>query len=132
MSMVVACAGYQDGRRVADLDVAECGSFPDNPARFVWVGLYEPSEELLRVLQRQFGLHDLAVEDAFRAHQRPKLDVYGDGVFMVLRTARLVEANIEFGETHIFAGKGYVISVRHGATSSYKEVRARCESRRSC
>ena len=113
---------------MADLDIAECGSFPDSPARFVWVGLYEPSEELLRVLQRQFGLHDLAVEDAFRAHQRPKLDVYGDGVFMVLRTARLVETGIEFGETHVFAGKGYVISVRHGATSSYKEVRARCES----
>jgi magnesium transporter len=128
MSMVIACAGYQDGRRVADLDVADCGSFPRDSGRFVWVGLYEPSEELLRILQRQFGLHDLAVEDAFRAHQRPKLDVYGDGVFMVLRTARLVDSGIEFGETHVFAGKGYVISVRHGATSSYKEVRARCES----
>ena len=128
MSMVIACAGYQDGRRVADLDVLRCGSFVDGAGRFVWIGLYEPSQELLRTLQRQFGLHDLAVEDAFRAHQRPKLDVYGDAVFMVLRTARLVDADIEFGETHVFAGKGYVISVRHGATSSYKDVRERCKS----
>jgi hypothetical protein len=128
MSMVVACAGYQDGRRVANLDVARCGSFLDGAGRFVWIGLYEPSEELLRTVQRQFGLHDLAVEDAFRAHQRPKVDVYGDAIFMVLRTARLIDAEIEFGETHVFAGKGYIISVRHGATSSYKEVRDRCES----
>ena len=128
MSVVVACAAYQDGRRVADLDIAECGSFPKESGRFVWVGLYEPSEHILRSLERQFGLHELAVEDAFRAHQRPKLDIYGDAVFIVLRTARLVDADIEFGETHVFAGKGYVISVRHGATPSYKEVRARCES----
>jgi magnesium transporter len=126
--MVIACAGYQGGRRVADLDVATCGSFPDESGRFVWIGLYEPSEDILRVVQRQFGLHDLAVEDAFRAHQRPKVDIYGDAIFMVLRTARLVDADIEFGETHVFAGKCYVISVRHGDTPSYKEVRARCES----
>src|SRR5512144_3223635 len=98
MSEVMACAGYRDGRRVADLELATCGSFADSAGGFVWVGLYEPNEQLLRTLQRQFGLHDLAVEDAFRAHQRPKLDVYGDAIFMVLRTARLVDAHIEFGE----------------------------------
>ncbi|MBM3941245.1 MAG: magnesium/cobalt transporter CorA [SAR202 cluster bacterium] len=128
MTMVVACAGYEKGRRVADLDIASCNGFADGLNRFVWIGLHEPSEELLRSLQRQFGLHDLAVEDAFRAHQRPKVDVFGDSVFMVLRTAQRVGNAIEFGETHIFAGKGYVITVRHGASASYKEVRARCES----
>ena len=128
MSMVVACAGYENGRRVADLDIARCGSFLDGTGRFVWIGLYEPDEDILRSLQRQFGLHDLAVEDALCAHQRPKLDFFGDSLFMVLRTARLIDLGIEFGETHIFAGKGYVITVRHGATSSYKDVRARAEA----
>jgi magnesium transporter len=128
MSMVVACVGYQDGRRVADLEIARCGSFLDGTGRFVWTGLYEPNEEILRSLQRQFGLHDLAVEDALCTHQRPKLDVFGDSLFMVLRTARLIDQSIEFGETHIFAGKGYVITVRHGATPSYKQVRERAEA----
>ena len=128
MGMVMACAGYEDGRRVAELDVADCAAFADRPGRFVWGGLFEPSEEILRSLQRQFGLHELAVEDALRAHQRPKLDVFGDSLFMVLRTARQAEAGIVFGETHVFAGKGYVISVRHGDTSSYGAVRSRCEA----
>ena len=127
MEMVIACAGYEDGRRVADLELNDCASFADRPGRFVWVGLFEPSVEILRSLQRQFGLHELAVEDALRAHQRPKLDLYGDSLFMVLRTARQAEDGLIFGETHVFAGSGYVISVRHGDTSSYEAVRGRCE-----
>jgi magnesium transporter len=78
-------------------------------------------------VQKQFGLHDLAIEDAFRAHQRPKIDVFGDSLFMVLRTAQIIEEKIEFGETHIFVGRGYVITVRHGASASYKDVRDRSE-----
>lgn len=128
MGMVMACAGYEDGRRVAELDVTSCAAFANRPGRFVWVGLFEPSEEIMRSLQRQFGLHELAFEDALRAHQRPKLDVFGDSLFMVLRTARQAETGIVLGETHVFAGKGYVISVRHGNTSSYASVRSRCES----
>jgi magnesium transporter len=73
-------------------------------------------------------LHDLAIEDAHRAHQRPKLEIYGESLFIVLRTARLHEAKVQSGETHIFAGPGYVVTVRHGASHSYSEVRARCES----
>ncbi|MBK8177059.1 MAG: magnesium/cobalt transporter CorA [Rhodospirillales bacterium] len=125
---VVACCGYESGRRVADLDISRCGEFCDRDGRFVWVGLREPPQDLLRGLQRQFQLHDLAIEDAFRAHQRPKVEVYGDSVFIVLRTARLIGEAVDFGETHVFAGKGYVISVRHGDTSSYGEVRARAEA----
>jgi magnesium transporter len=125
---VVACAGYENGQRVAELAIDACASFIGPPGRFVWVGLHEPGAEVLQSLQQQFGLHELAVEDAFRAHQRPKVDVYGESLFLVLRTAQFVDGEIQFGETHIFAGKGYVISVRHGASFPYTSVRERCES----
>jgi len=128
MTMIVACAGYEAGRRIADLDLADSHAFLSIPGRFVWIGLHEPDEAILATLQQQFGLHPLAVEDAFKAHQRPKIDVFGASMFMVMRTAQLVGDNIEIGETHIFAGEGYVITVRHGASSSYEVVRARCEA----
>src|SRR5262249_50745882 len=79
-------------------------------------------------MQRQFQLHDLAVEDANNAHQRPKIEQYGDGLFIVARTAQLIGSTIAFGETHLFVGEGYLVSVRHGASTSYKPVRERCES----
>lgn len=128
---VVACAGYEQGRRIADLSIDDCGAFagaPGGPGRFVWIGLYEPDAEVLAGLQRQFGLHELAIEDAFRAHQRPKIDVYDGSLFLVLRTAELADDEILYGETHVFAGKGYVITVRHGASTSYGAVRHRCET----
>ena len=74
---------------------------------------------LLSMVQGQFGLHDLAIEDANHAHQRPKIEQYGDGLFIVTRTAQLTEGNIEFGETHLFVGEGYLVSVRHGASRAY-------------
>lgn len=128
---IVGCAGYENGRRIADLSIDDCGSFadvPGGPGRFVWIGLYEPTAELLAGLQRQFGLHELAVEDALRAHQRPKVDVYDGSLFLVLRTAELVNYEVQYGETHVFAGKGYVITVRHSASASYGVVRRRCET----
>jgi magnesium transporter len=125
---VVACAGYEGGRRVADLSIGDCASFLGPAGRFVWIGLHEPSVEVLADLQRQFGLHELAIEDAFRAHQRPKIDVYDQSLFLVLRTAQLAGDEILYGETHVFAGKGYVITVRHGASASYDGVRQRCEA----
>jgi magnesium transporter len=126
--MVVGCAGYEDGRKVADLDINQLDSFEIRKGRFVWIGLHEPNQELMQKVQQRFGLHELAIEDALRAHQRPKLDVYGEALFMVLQTAQRVEHATQFGETHVFVGRGYVISIRHGASSSYKEVRQRCES----
>jgi len=129
MSMVVNCAAYADGRRVADVPIEDISEVLKRDGHFVWIGLLEPSEALLRQVQEEFGLHDLAVEDAHRAHQRPKLEEYGDGLFVVLRTARVNgEGGIEFGETHLFVGPGYVVSVRHGSSLSYADVRARCES----
>jgi magnesium transporter len=128
MNMVVGCAAYEDGRKIADLDIEHLDAFETGKGRFVWIGLHEPSLELLQKVQKRFGLHELAIEDAQSAHQRPKLEVYGESLFMVLQTAQRVGHATQFGETHVFAGRGYVITVRHGPSSSYKEVRSRCES----
>lgn len=128
MDMVIGCAAYADGRRIADLDINKLDEYQPAGAGFVWIGLHEPDEDLLRRVQKKFNLHDLAIEDAHQAHQRPKLEIYGDSLFLVLRTAQLVDGRIQFGETHIFGGRGYVLTIRHGPSSSYREVRARCES----
>ena len=130
MSGIVNCAAYAGGRRVADVRIEDISEVLKQPDRFLWIGLHEPEEDLLRKVQQEFGLHDLAIEDALRAHQRPKLEIYGDSLFIVLRTAQLnrEERRIDFGETHFFVGPRYIVSVRHGASLSYAEVRARCEA----
>ena len=128
MSTVVACAAYEGGRRITDIDIEQAACVAPGAKGFVWIGLHEPDEALLKTVQERFGLHDLAIEDAHLAHQRPKLEVYGDSLFIVLRTAHLQDRKVQYGETHIFAGKGYIVTVRHGSTTAYKEVRARCES----
>jgi magnesium transporter len=127
-AMVIDCAAYADGRRVADLALDDIAGALATPDQFVWLGLFEPSEELLRTVQQTFHLHDLAVEDAHRAHQRPKIEEYGDSLFLVLRTAQRHDGAVRFGETHVFVGARYVVAVRHGASLSYAEVRTRCES----
>jgi magnesium transporter len=130
MNGVVNCAAYAGGRRVADVDVKDIGEALKQTDRFIWIGLHEPKEELLRQVQQEFGLHDLAIEDAHRAHQRPKLERYGDSLFVVLHTAQMnrEQGRINFGETHLFVGPRYVVSVRHGSSLSYAEVRSRCET----
>ena len=105
MSTVINCVTYEAGRRRAELDLQEaCPA--DSAGNFTWVGLHEPNKELLRTVQQRFALHDLAIEDALLAHQRPKLEIYGDAIFVALRTAQLVDHKVQFGETHIFAGRG--------------------------
>jgi magnesium transporter len=127
MSTVINCVSYEAGRRRAEVDLAQaCRS--EAEGSFIWVGLHEPDKDLLRTVQQRFNLHDLAIEDALLAHQRPKLEIYGDSVFIALRTAQLIDKKIQFGETHIFAGPCYVVTVRHGSTTAYREVRARAES----
>jgi magnesium transporter len=128
MATVVNCAAYENGRRVTDLDIDNPEQMKIQPGRVIWIGLHEPTQEILKKLQRYFGLHDLAVEDAYRAHQRPKLEVYGEMLFLVMKTAQFVGDHVAMGETCFFAGRGYVISVRHGPSSGYADVRARCES----
>jgi magnesium transporter len=129
-SSIVNCAAYAAGRRVGDVQIDEIEQALKQEDRFVWIGLHEPEEELLRTVQLAFGLHDLAIEDAHLAHQRPKLERYEDSLFVVLRTAQMnrEQRRIEFGETHLFVGPRYVVSVRHGASLSYAQVRARCET----
>jgi len=127
---VINCAAYAGGRRVADLALDQLRDAVAGEDVFVWLGLYEPDTATLQQVQRQFGLHELAIEDAFHAHQRPKLELYDDTLFAVLRTAQLVgePRHIEFGETHVFVGRRFVVSVRHGSLRSHVDLRARCES----
>jgi magnesium transporter len=125
---VVASSAYAHGQRVADVPLDEAGNWSQRPGHVVWIGLFEPDEELLARVQAQFNLHPLAIEDASTAHQQPKIEQYGESLFIVARTAQMIDGRIAFGETHIFVGKGYVVSVRHGASVSYAKVRERCES----
>lgn len=124
---VVNCAVYRDGTRedigldaISDVLAVEDGSF-------IWVGLYEPEEALLDKLQEEFGLHDLAIEDAHHAHQRPKIEAYGKSLFLAVHTAQLIEGHVRFGETHVFIGPRFLVTVRHGASLSYRQVRDRFE-----
>src|SRR5258708_14249222 len=125
---VVAAGAYVGGRRVANIAIDEASSWRSRPGHVVWIGLHEPDMSLLKSVQRQFQLHDLAIEDANHAHQRPKIEQYGDGLFIVARTAQLDGDSIAFGETHLFVGEGHLVSVRHGAATSNTPVAARCES----
>jgi magnesium transporter len=125
---IVRASVYVDGRRVANIAIDEASSWRSRPGHVVWIGLHEPDMALLTSVQRQFHLHDLAIEDADQAHQRPKIEQYGDALFIVARTAQLADGSISFGETHLFVGEGYLVSVRHGASTSYTPVRDRCES----
>ena len=130
--MIVDCAVYQDGKRrpgEVPLDKAfEAGREPDT---FVWIGLYEPSAEEFDAVAREFNLHELAVEDAIQAHQRPKLEVYDDTLFVVLKTARYLddEEAVEFGEIILFIGHGFVVTVRHKPASALGGVRQAIERR---
>ena len=132
--MIVDCAHYRDGVRqhAGPLDLSEAASCAlEAEDDFVWLGLHEPSLEELQEVQAQFGLHELAVEDAQSAHERPKVEDYDDSYFVVLRTTRYDDAReeVDFGEIHIFIGAGYVITVRRGAASELSEARRRLEAR---
>ena len=126
--MVVSCVTYRtDGHRIGDISLDAISDALNEPNTFVWVGLHEPDEALLLKLQEEFNLHDLAIEDAQQAHQRTKIETYGESLFIVVQTAQLTSGHIAFGETHIFLGNRYLITVRHGASLSYSPVRRSCE-----
>jgi magnesium transporter len=125
---VFTCAAYADGRKIGGVDLDDISEILRFPGQFIWIGLHEPPESLVQKLQKEFGLHELAVEDALRAHQRPKLEEYGDSMFVVLRTAQRKDGKTDFGETHLFVGPRYLVAVRHGASLPYTPVRTRCES----
>ena len=126
--MVVNCVAYSaDGRRLRDITLDEISDVIATPDQWVWVGLHEPDETMLEKLQEEFGLHELAIEDAQNAHQRAKIEVYGDSLFIVAQTAQVVGGKIAFGETHAFLGRNYLLTVRHGASLSYAAARRGCE-----
>ena len=128
MKEIINCAAYSDGRRLADIELSNVHDILKEKNKFVWIGLYEPSEQILSKVQDEFDLHDLAIEDAHRAHQRPKIELYGDSIFVVLRTVQMnTGRRIEFGETHFFVGTNFIVSIRHGSSIPYTEVRSRCE-----
>jgi magnesium transporter len=123
---IITCAHYENGAR-RDISIDDCGLATLRDTGIVWLGLHEPDDELVQLIQDQFGLHELLIEDVHQAHQRPKLDTYGDVLFLAVRTAQLIDRKIQFGETHLIVGKGYVVAIRHGASVSYATVRTRCE-----
>jgi magnesium transporter len=128
--MIVDCAVYEDGRRrEGSLSFQRAFEACREPEAFTWIGLYEPSEEEFDSIRREFDLHELAVEDAIHAHERPKLEQYGDMVFVVLKTARYVDPEevVQLGEILIFLGPDFIITVRHGEASELHGVRERLE-----
>jgi magnesium transporter len=132
--MIVDCAHYKDGQRqhegkLALEEAAKCVT--GEPGEFVWLGLFEPNAAELHEVAEKFHLHELAVEDAERAHQRPKLEDYEDSYFIVLKTARYDQEaeRVHFGEVHLFAARNYVIAVRHGEGSELGGARKRLEER---
>ena len=129
MSAILNCVAYSGGKRIATVELKDVHEVLKETDKFIWIGMHEPDEETLNTVQKEFNLHDLAVEDAHTAHQRPKLELYGDNIFVVLRTAQInpESKKIELGETHIFLGRNFIVTVRHGSSIAYTEVRKRCE-----
>jgi len=125
--MLINCAAYENGRKLADIARNEISDYLKRPGCFVWVALCEPEPGELEAMQEEFGLHELAVEDAQTGHQRPKIEEYGDSLFVVLHTVELEAKALRVGEVSVFAGPNYILSVRHGTKRGFADVRARCE-----
>jgi magnesium transporter len=126
---VIAAYLYRHGHKVEAVSLDQPVHCAKDRSEFIWIGLYEPTEAELRTLQERFGLHPLAVEDALaKGHQIPKVDVYGDQLFVVARTAHLDGDHIAYGETSIFVGVSHVITVRHGSARAHTELRAQLEA----
>ncbi|MCS3409343.1 magnesium and cobalt transport protein CorA [Serratia sp. AKBS12] len=125
--MVVNSVAYKAGKRLGDVTIDDISEVVKQPDAFVWLGLWQPEDAFMRKIQQEFGLHDLAIEDALCAHQRPKIETYGDSLFIVVKTAHIRDEAIEYGETHFFVGKNFLITIRHGASSSYAPIRAKAE-----
>lgn len=126
--MIVNSVAYRKGRSLGNVSLDDISEVLKEPGTYVWLGIHEPDLALLHKVQEEFGLHDLAIEDALNAHQRPKIETYGDSLFVVLETAQLVDDEVRFGETHVFVGSNFIVTVRHGSSVSYAPVRNRCES----
>ncbi len=125
--MLVNCVAYTHGEKLSDIPVADISEYIKEPDRFVWVALKDPDTTELAAVKEEFGLHELAVEDAHHGHQRPKLEEYGGSLFIVMHLLEKRGAEIHTGELAMFVGPQYVVSVRRDADQGFSEVRRRCE-----
>ena len=125
--MLVNCVAYEGGRKVADIEKNEISNYLARPGCFVWVALRDATAEELAEMQEEFDLHPLAVEDARHGHQRPKIEEYGNSLFVVMNTIEVEGDDLRAGEVHVFAGPNYVLSVRHRTERGFQDVRARAE-----
>jgi magnesium transporter len=125
--MLISCVAYQNGEKLADIEPNDIHKYIERPDCFVWVALFEPDARTLELMQAEFDLHPLAVEDAQHGHQRPKLEEYGDMLFVVLHMIEPGESELRVGEVDIFVGRNFILSVRSGVEKGFRDVRARCE-----
>jgi magnesium transporter len=125
--MLINCVAYQQGRKLADIEVKDISDWVQRPECFVWVALRDPSDDELAQMQREFDLHELAIEDARNGHQRPKIEEYGSTVFVVMHLLNVEQGEVQVGEVAIFVGPNFVLSVRSRSGQHFLGVRERCE-----
>ena len=125
--MLINCVAYQEGKKLCDIPVEDISEFLKQDDTFVWVALRDPAPADITLMQEEFGLHELAVEDALRGHQRPKIEEYGDSLFVVVQIVELAGDELNVGQLAVFAGENYVLSVRRDANQGFLGVRARAE-----
>ena len=128
----VAARLYHDGKAAQEIDLSKPIPHITRPNDFIWIGLHEPDDIALKRVQDHFGLHPLAVEDALDPKHLPKVDVYGDHLFLVIRTPQLAGDKIIYGNTAIFMGRQFIITVRHGSERSHSPVRDQLEANPFC
>ena len=126
--MLINCAAYQGGRKLADVAIPDISDYLSKPECFVWVALKDPDAGEMAAMKEEFGLHELAIEDVMNGNQRPKIDEFGNTLFAVLHTIELDDdGELVTGQVNVFAGPNFVLSVRHRAQQGFRDVRARCE-----
>ena len=125
--MLINCVAYQDGQKLADIDIADISDWLVKPNCFIWVAMRDASMDELLKMQEEFDLHPLAIEDAARGHQRPKIEEYGETVFIVMQLLEMHDDDVQVGEVAVFVGRNFVLSVRRGSQQNFLGVRERCE-----
>lgn len=126
--MLINCVAYRNGERFADIEPHEIHNYIVKPDCFVWVALFEPDSRTLELMQAEFDLHPLAIEDARHGHQRPKIEEYGESLFAVFHMIEPVEGELRLGEVNLFVGRNYILTVRSRAERGFTEVRSRSEN----
>ena len=125
--MLINCVAYQDGQKLADIDIANISDWLAKPDCFIWVAMRDASMQELQSMQEEFDLHPLAIEDAARGHQRPKIEEYGETVFIVMQLLEMHQGEVQVGEVAVFVGRNFVLSVRRSSQQNFLGVRERCE-----